>query len=101
MAQREEVRRQVAVTTVLNTFILFFYLLFYSVIIIITNLNWDTLLSDNDAEITSQKFTENLQSKIKKFTVRIKRKRKKHSLPWVTDNIIKLMKWGASEMQAE
>lgn len=59
----------------------------------IDNINWEDLVSSNiDLEISSQIFTEKLQSTISDFSIKTKYKYKKQSLPWVNDNIKKLMK---------
>ena len=58
----------------------------------IRNMNWDTVLLDNDLEIISQKFTECLQTKIYEYVVTIKHKNRKFSFPWLSDDIKQLMK---------
>ncbi len=50
------------------------------------------LLHNTDSEIASQIFTEKLQSTISDISVKMKCRYKKQSLPWVNDNIKKLMK---------
>lgn len=58
----------------------------------IKNIKWDELLPVNDLEMTSQIFTEKLQSTIHEFSIRIKCKNKKQSLPWMNEKVLKLMK---------
>lgn len=58
----------------------------------IKNMNWEDLLYHTDLEIASQTFTEKLQSTISDFSIQMKCKNKKQSLPWVNDNIKQLMK---------
>ncbi len=55
-------------------------------------MNWEDLLHNTDSEIASQIFTEKLQSTISDISVKMKCRYKKQSLPWVNDNIKKLMK---------
>jgi len=58
----------------------------------INNIKWDEILLENDLEISSQILTEKLQSTIHEFSIRIKCKNKKQSLPWMNEKILKLMK---------
>jgi len=60
---------------------------------VIGNMNWEDLVSSNiDLELSSQIFTEKIQSTISEFSIKMKHKYKKQSLPWVNDNIKKIMK---------
>jgi len=58
----------------------------------IQSISWDNILLGRSLEEDSQRFTQQLQRSIDAFTCRQRHRKKKNTIPWITTNILNLMK---------